>query len=178
MMTPHSALDEIIATEAMDSATLIAENGALRERLARALADAENARRRAERMAQDMKRFAIGEFSRELLVVVDNLRRTVMATQGRDLGEAAPLLEGVQVTERILSNLLDRFGIRKIDALGARFDPSFHEAVMEEGDPSQPPGTVIRVIEDGYTIHDRLLRPARVAVVKRRADVAEGELRP
>jgi molecular chaperone GrpE len=73
----------------------------------------------------------------------------------------------VRSTERMLTQTLERFGVRKIEALGAKFDPALHEAVLEIDDPEREPGTVAQVIEDGYTIHDRLLRPARVAVVKR-----------
>jgi hypothetical protein len=75
--------------------------------------------------------------------------------------------EGVRATERLLEHTFSRFGIQKIDALGKPFDPTLHEAMMEVDDPSQPPGTVVRVAEDGYKIHDRLVRPARVFVVKR-----------
>ena len=81
--------------------------------------------------------------------------------------EDQALIEGVRATERLLEHTFSRFGIQKIDALGKPFDPTLHEAVMEVDDPSQPPGTVVRVAEDGYTIHDRLLRPARVLVAKR-----------
>ena len=106
-------------------------------------------------------------FARELLIVVDNLQRTIAAAedQGPATTEsAAALVEGVRATLRVLMRILERFDVRPIAALGERFDPSVHEAIMEVDDPSQPPGTVIRVVEDGYTINDRLLRPARVVV--------------
>jgi molecular chaperone GrpE len=77
------------------------------------------------------------------------------------------LIEGVRATERMLEQLLERFGIRKIEALGQAFDPNRHEAVMQVDDAERPPGTVAQVIQDGYTIHDRLLRPARVIVSRR-----------
>ena len=184
---PHSNVDEAVAKEAVDVATLVAENASLRDRLLRALADAENTRRRAERTAEEARQFAISDFARELLAVVDNLQRTLAAaSQESPVTAADPaLIEGVQATERLLENALARFGIRKIEALGRPFDPTLHEAVMEVYDASQPPGTVVRVVEDGYTIHDRLLRPARVFVVKRNpkaaappqmVDAAEAEL--
>jgi molecular chaperone GrpE len=166
---PHSVVDEVIAQEAVDAATLMAENASLRDRLLRALADAENTRRRAERAAVEAQQYTISDFARELLVVADNLQRTIAAADRHtpETVEDAALIEGVRATERILEHTLGRFGVRKIDALGARFDPTLHEAVMEVDDPSQPPGTVVRVVEDGYTIHDRLLRPARVFVARR-----------
>jgi molecular chaperone GrpE len=170
MAAPHSIEDEAVATEAVDPATLIAENASLRDRLLRALADAENTRRRAERVAEEAMQYSIADFARELLNVADNLQRTLAAAEKLtpDAAEDAALLEGVRATARILSQVLERFGVLKINALGARFDPNLHETVMEVDDPSHPPGTIIEVVEDGYMIRDRLLRPARVCVVKRR----------
>lgn len=169
MRMPHHMVDEAVAAEAIDPATLIAENKSLRDRLLRALADAENTRRRAERTAEEARQYAIADFARELLVVADNLQRTIDAAERRapETVEDAALIEGVRATERLLMHTLERFGVRKIEAAGQPFDPNLHEAVMEADDPEHPPGTVVRVVEDGYTIHDRLLRPARVFVAKR-----------
>ena len=173
----HSIEDEAVATEAVDIGTLLKENAALLEekaslqdRLLRALAEAENTRRQAARTAEEARRFAIADFARELLIVIDNLQRTIDAAdgQGPSARENATLIEGVQATLRVLLQTLERFGVRRIEALGQRFDPNLHEAVMEVDDPTQPPGTVTQVVEDGYTIHGRLLRPARVVVSKRR----------
>jgi molecular chaperone GrpE len=157
--------------ESVSAQALAAENASLRDRMLRALADAENTRRRAERMAQDTSKYAVADFARELLAVADNLRRTITAAEQRAPerdGDAA-LLEGVRATERALMHGFGRFGVRKIDALGVPFDPTLHEAVIEVADESHPPGSVVQVLEDGFTIHDRLLRPARVAVAERRA---------
>jgi molecular chaperone GrpE len=165
MAKPHSTEDEIVATEAVDVGTLIAENASLRDRLLRALAEADNTRRQADRARDDERKFAIADFARGLLVAVDNLQRTIdAAEQTRSTEANAALLEGVRATLRLLMQNLERFGVRRIDALGQRFDPNLHEAVMEVKDPSRPPGTVTQVVEDGYMIHDRLLRPARVVV--------------
>ena len=166
---PHHMVDEAVAAEAVDPATLIAENKSLRDRLLRALADAENTRRRAERTAEEARQYAISDFARELLVVADNLQRTIDAAERRtpETVEDAALIEGVRATERLLMRTLERFGVQKIEAVGQPFDPNLHEAVAEVDSPEHSPGTVVRVVEDGYTIHDRLLRPARVVVAKR-----------
>jgi molecular chaperone GrpE len=174
MAMPHSIEDEAVATEAVDMGTLVAENASLRERLLRALAEAENTRRRADRTAEEARKFAIADFARELLVVVDNLQRTIDAAEGEGAAANAALLEGVRATLRLFMQTLERFGVHRIDALGQRFDPSLHEAIMEVEDPAQPPGTVVRVVEPGYTLQDRLLRPARVFVAKRVARRASG----
>jgi molecular chaperone GrpE len=170
MASPHSIEDEAVATEAVDMATLLTENASLRDRLLRALAEAENTRQRADRTAEEARRFAVADFARELLVVVDNLKRTIEArdAQPPSAAENAALIEGVKATLRLLMQTLERFGVQQIEALGQPLDPNLHEVMMEGDDPSQPPGTVIRVLEDGYTIHGRLLRPARVVVSKRR----------
>ncbi len=160
------------------SAALQAENADLRERMLRALADAENTRRRAERSAQDAGRYAVADFARELLPVVDNLERTInAATPGQPPTSESALLTGVAATQRLLQHALEQFGIRKIDAKGAPFDPALHEAMMEVADTSQPTGVVVDVMEDGFTIHDRLLRPARVVVAQRRkpTESAQGQ---
>ena len=153
----------------VDTAALQAENSSLRDRMLRALADAENTRRRAERAQREASQFAVAGFARELLPVADNLQRTVAAAErraGEPVDEGA-LVEGVRVIERLLQHTFGQFGIRRIDALGAPFDPALHEAMLEVADGSQPPGAVVHVLEDGYTLHDRLLRPARVAVAGR-----------
>ena len=157
-------------TEAPDVAALQAENASLQDRLLRALADADNVRRRAERAAQDARSFAVADFSRELLAVVDNLRRAIAAAEDSAVDGAggASLVEGIQATERSLMRTLERFGVREIEAHGAAFDPLRHEAIMEVEDPERAPGAVVDVMEEGYTIHDRLLRPAKVSVTRSR----------
>jgi molecular chaperone GrpE len=162
------------AEQPADVDALAAENASLRDRMLRALADAENTRRRSERTTQEASRYAVTDFAREVLTVADNLRRTLEAAERapRASAEDAALIEGVRATQRMLMQALEGFGVRKIEALGAPFDPTLHEAVFEVEDPSHPPGTVVQVVEDGYTIHDRLLRAARVGVSKRPAEAA------
>jgi molecular chaperone GrpE len=168
----HSVEDEAVAVEAVDPATLLSENQSLRDRLQRALADAENTRRRAERSLDEMRQYATANFAREMLGVEDNLHRAIDSAERNPVKsvEDAALLEGVRSTERMLMQALARFGVQKIEAAGAPFDPALHEAVLEVDDPERQAGTVAEVLEDGYTIHGRLLRPARVAVVKRRIE--------
>ena len=152
--------------EAKDS-DLRSENASLRERLMRALAETENTRRQGERRTQDAQQYAITNFARELLQVVDNLRRAIDAGAGRaDTGNGDGLIDGVVATDRILAQVLKRFGVEEIEALNAPFDPEKHEAVMEVDAAEQPPRSVVQVLENGYTLNDRLLRPARVAVAK------------
>ena len=170
---PHNSSNKARAAEqSVENDALAAENASLRDRLLRALADAENTRRRADRTAEDASRYAITDFAREILAVADNLQRTLAAAERPAFGTNGDiaLIEGVRATQRMLMQALERYGVRKIEALGQPFDPALHEAVLEVDDASHPPGTVVRVVEDGYTIHDRLLRAARVVVSKRRPE--------
>jgi molecular chaperone GrpE len=159
---------------------LVAENVGLEDRMLRALAEAENARRQADRSVSEARKYAVSEFAREMLNVWDNLQRTIAACERQPHGAPdSALIAGVRATERMLTSSLERFGLVKIAALYAPFDPNLHEAVMEVDEPSRPPGTVATVLEDGFKLHDRLVRAARVAVVRRRAeelDAKPGEL--
>jgi molecular chaperone GrpE len=137
----------------------------------RALADAENTRRRAERDVADARQYAITSFAREMLQVGDNLRRALEAVpqdkrSGADSTLAA-LLEGVEVTERGLDQTLAKFGVRRIDAKGKKFDPSFHQAMFEVPRDDVPPGTVVDELQAGYAIGERVLKPSLVVVAKR-----------
>ena len=183
MASKVHSIDEAIATDVLDMGTLLTENKALQDenkslhdRLLRALAEAENVRRQADRTAMEARQYGIGEFARELLLTVDNLRRTVEAAERSPAtgAENAALLEGVQATLRAFLQSLERFGVRPIVAQGKPFDPKFHEAIAIIDDPTQPPGTVTKVVEQGYTLRDRLLRPARVTVAKS-SDQKSGE---
>jgi molecular chaperone GrpE len=161
----HDADNKTAPTEPAEIDRLKAENESLHDRLLRALADAENTRRRTEDRIEDARKFSIADFARELLIVLDNLKRAITAAQGEAASNEA-LLQGVQATQRLFVQTLERFGVRRIEALGRRFDPHLHEAIMAVDDRSQPPGTVVRVVDEGYTIDERLLRPARVVVAK------------
>ncbi|MCC3246985.1 nucleotide exchange factor GrpE [Methylocystis sp. WRRC1] len=149
---------------------LYAENAGLKDKLLRALADAENVRRRAEKEVSDAKLYGAANFAREMLSFVDNLRRAVESVPQDKRGGldpvAASLLEGVELMERDFLSRLGRFGVKKIEAQGARFDPNQHEALFEIPDESQPAGTVAQVVEQGYMIGERVLRPAKVGVTR------------
>ena len=122
----------------------------------------------------DARESGISDFAAELLSVVDNLQRAIASAEDRtDQTPAdAAFLDGVRATQRQLLATLARFGVKRIEALGASFDPNLHEAMAEVEDDSRPPRSVVSVLEDGYMIHDRLLRAARVAVAKRRLEAA------
>jgi molecular chaperone GrpE len=165
--TMENDVDSSASGEEGKDNNLTSENASLRERLMRALAETENTRRQGERRAQDAQQYAITSFARELLQVVDNLRRAIdAAATDAEARKGDGLIEGVAATDRVLTQILNRFGVKEINALNEPFDPRKHEAVMETDETEQPPGRVAQVLEDGYMLHDRLLRPARVVVAK------------
>jgi molecular chaperone GrpE len=152
-----------------DLDALLAENAEMRDRLLRTMADMENLRRRTEREKSDTARYAISNFARDVLTVGDNLKRTiehVPAEAAADDPALKSFLEGVELTERELLNVLERHGVTRIEPLGQRFDPNCHQAMYEVEDAAVPEGTVVDVMQSGYTIGDRCLRPALVAVSK------------
>ena len=152
-----------------DAAALAAEVADLKDKLLRALAEIENVRRRAERDRRDAARYAIAGFAREMLRVADNLSRALESVSADDRSQNEALdtvVSGVEMTEREMLSAFERQGIRPIEALGQKFDHNVHEAMFELDDPSKPPGTVVRVLETGYMLNDRLLRPAKVGTAK------------
>ena len=145
------------------------EIGQLRDRAVRAAAETEKIRLRGERAAKDASEFAITAFAREVLSVSDNLCRAITASDDRPVPAGHYVLdEGVRATERQLASVLQRFGVQKIEAIGKTFNPHLHEAVMETKDTAETAGTVVQVLEEGYIIHGRLLRPARVIIATAR----------
>jgi molecular chaperone GrpE len=160
------------APEAPDltSTELARETADLKDRLLRALAEMENLRRRTEREVADTRAYGISAFARDLLGVADNMRRALEAVGTAPHDSADPgmkaLIEGVELTERELLNVLEKHGVRKVDPQGTKFDPHRHQAMVEVPDPSVPAGTVVQVVQPGYTIGERVLRPALVAVAK------------
>lgn len=149
---------------------LVKENEELKDRALRLAAEMENLRRRTARDVQDAKSYAIANFARDMLQVADNLDRALAAVpaearEGDDAGFKA-LVEGVELTGRSMMGSLERHGVKKLDPAGERFDPNFHQAMFEVPDPSTPSGTVVQVVQTGYSIGERVLRPAMVGVAK------------
>jgi molecular chaperone GrpE len=138
------------------------ENEARIDNLMRALADADNARKRAERHAAEVRQYAIDDFARDLLAVADNLQRAIASAETTADGDG--LLDGVRATAKLLESVLERHGVTRIEARGVPFDPRRHEAIAVIDDATREPGEIVDVAEEGYMIRDRLLRPARVLV--------------
>ena len=166
--TPSTSADPGLEVGA-DLSALLMENAEMRDRLLRTMADMENLRRRTEREKTDTARYAISNFARDVLTVGDNLKRTIDHVPAEAAAQDPALksfLEGVELTERELLNVLERHGVTRIEPLGARFDPNCHQAMYEVPNPDVPEGTVVDVMQAGYVIGDRCLRPALVAVAK------------
>jgi len=140
----------------------------LKDRLLRALAETENVRRRAERERTDATKYGVTQFARDLLDVADNLRRAIDSVPEAQVRDDATrnLLAGVAATERALLSAFERHGIKRVDPKGERFDHNFHQAIFEAENTGKPAGTVVEVLQPGYLLHDRLLRPAMVGVAK------------
>jgi molecular chaperone GrpE len=140
----------------------------LKDKLLRSIAETENLRRRSERQVSDAAQYAVTSFARDLLSVSDNLRRTLdsIPMELRQDGDIKVFVEGIEMTERELLNVFDKQGIVKIVPDGEKFDHNFHQAMFEVENPAAESGTIIQVIQPGYVLKERLLRPAMVGVVK------------
>jgi len=157
-----------LALQAVDA--LKEENAQLKDKLLRTLADMENLRKRLEREKAEATLYAASNFARDLLSVADNFSRAIAAVTPEQRTAAdemsSNLLAGIEVTERELTNVLERHGIRRIDAMGQKFDPHMHQAIFEVPTADHPAGTVVQVMQNGYAIGTRCLRPALVGVAK------------
>ena len=147
----------------------------LRDQLLRAVAETQNVRRRAEKEKTDAANYSVTKFARDMLAVSDNFSRALEALpEGTEIpDDVKPFIEGVELTDRELQNIFERHGIKKIDPKGDKFDHNLHQA-MFEAPTEDPDGTIIQVMQVGYQIKDRLLRPAMVGVSKGGAAKAEG----
>jgi molecular chaperone GrpE len=150
-----------------------------RDKMLRTLAEMENLRKRTAREVADARIYGITGFARDVLDIADNLQRALDAVPAEAKAAAGPglnaLIEGVELTERSLLNTLEKNGVKKFDPAGEKFDPNFQQAMYEVPDPSVPAGTVVQVVQAGYTIGERVLRPALVAVSKGGAKAAAAE---
>jgi len=157
---PEEGSAEALAKEAAES----------RDKMLRTLAEMENLRKRTTREVADARAYGISGFARDVLDIADNLQRALDAVPAEAKASADPglkaLIEGVELTERSLLNTLEKNGVKKFDQSGEKFDPNFQQAMYEVPDPSVPPGTVVQVVQAGYMIGERVLRPALVAVSK------------
>ena len=158
---------------------LVKEAAEARDKMLRTLAEMENLRKRTQKEVADGRTYAIANFARDVLDIADNLQRALDAVpaEAKAAAEAGikALIEGVELTERSLLNTLEKNGVKKFDPAGEKFDPNFQQAMYEVPDSSVPAGTVVQVVQAGYTIGERVLRPALVAVSKGGAKVATSE---
>ena len=177
MMTDETAqppYEENTAAEDLQAddplAAAMRESAELKDKVLRTLAEMENLRRRTEREVGDARTYGIAAFARDVLGIADNMQRALDAARQELGGSPDPgvktLLEGVELTERELLKALEKNGVKRFDPQGERFDPNLHQAMYEVPDPSVPSGMVMQVIQPGYMIGDRMLRPALVAVSK------------
>jgi molecular chaperone GrpE len=166
---PEEGSSEALAREAADA----------RDKMLRTLAEMENLRKRTAREVSDARTYGISGFARDVLDIADNLQRALDAVPAEAKAAADPglkaLIEGVELTERSLHNALEKNGVRRFDPAGEKFDPNVHQAMYEVPDPSVPAGTIAQVIQSGYMIGDRVLRPALVGVAKGGAKAAASE---
>ena len=158
------------AVEPTPSTALEREHAEMRDRLLRTLAEMENLRKRTEREVVDSRLYGVSSFARDMLGVADNMRRALdalppEARASADAGMKA-LIEGVELTERELLKALEKNGVRQFTPQGEKFDPNVHQAMFEVPDPTVPAGSIVQVVQPGYMIGERVLRPALVGVSK------------
>lgn len=170
-ISPETGTEQQADTAAADPfAGLKAENDDLRDKFLRLAAEMDNLRRRTEREVKDAKSYSVASFARDMLGVSDNLRRALDAIPAETRSAATDglntLIEGVEMTERSMQSALERHGIRKIDAEGQKFDANFHQAMFEIPNPAVPNNTIVQVVQAGYAIGERVLRPAMVGIAK------------
>lgn len=165
-------VDEAADTEPQADllAPLVAERDELKDRVLRTLAEMENLRRRTEREVADARTYAVTNFARDMLNAADNIRRALESVPEAErtaaTGAFKALIDGIELTERDLAKTLERHGVKAIEPKGQRFDPNRHQAMFEVPDTEVPSGTVVQVMQSGYVIGDRTLRPALVGVAK------------
>jgi len=155
---------------------LTKEAAEAKDRMLRTLAEMENLRKRTAREVSDARTYGISGFARDVLDIADNLQRALDAVPAEARAAADPglksLIEGVELTERSLHNALEKHGVKRFDPAGEKFDPNIHQAMYEVPDPSVPAGTIAHVVQAGYMIGERVLRPALVGVAKGGAKAA------
>lgn len=172
-----------IAEAAIDpTEQLLAENAELKDRLLRLAAEMENLRKRTEREIGDTRSYAIAGFARDMLTATDSLSRALMMLppEARDTADATirSLVDGMELTEREMQRLLAKHGVKPIEAEGQKFDPHRHQAMFEVPDATKPEGTVVQVVQQGFAIGERVLRPAMVGIAKGGMPAAANDTAP
>jgi molecular chaperone GrpE len=161
---PHAAEFAVLQS-------LQAEVDTLRDQRLRALAEAENIRRRADKEKADASQYAVTKFARDMLGIADNFARALAAVPAHIRDAADPqvkaVLDGVEATDRQLIQTLERYGVKPVDTSDSKFDPNLHQAIAEVPGNGKPAGSIVDVVQQGYTIGERLLRPAMVTVAKK-----------
>ena len=141
-------------------------------RLLRTLAETENLRKRYEREKEDLSNYVISNFAKETLAILDNLQRALSSIKTNDFKDTdeniKTFVEGIELTEKQIITIFEKFKIEKVKSLDTNFDPNFHQAMFEVESEDKEPGTVVEVVQEGYKIGDRLLRPALVGVSKKK----------
>ncbi|SDN82746.1 molecular chaperone GrpE [Lutimaribacter pacificus] len=161
----NAAAEEEITDEAAEVDALRAERDEYRDKFMRALADAENSRKRAEKDRREAEQYGGSKLARDMLPVYDNLKRALEAATDEQRAAFGPLLEGVELTLRELLNVFGKHGIELVSPVeGDPFDPQLHQAMFEAPVPGTKAGQIIQVSAEGFMLHDRLLRPAQVGV--------------
>ena len=188
--TPEQASEGVVSKpyimpddpEPAAAEALTKELGETRDKMLRTLAEMENLRKRTSREVSDARTYGITGFARDVLEIADNLQRALDAVPAEARANADPglkaLIEGVELTERSLLNTLEKNGVKKFDPSGEKFDPNFQQAMYEVPDPSVPAGTVVQVVQAGFMIGERVLRPALVGVAKGGAKAAANSNEP
>ena len=164
-----AATAEAAAPELDELEALKAENKKLKEDFLRAYADAENTKRRCTQEIEKNNKYAVSSFAKNLLSVADNLDRALKSIpedKKNDCEHLKSLLAGVEMTQRELDKVFEKFGIKKMDIEGKHFDPNFHQVIQEVEDKDKPAGTIVAELQTGYMINDRILREAMVVVTK------------
>ncbi|MBR1601757.1 MAG: nucleotide exchange factor GrpE [Alphaproteobacteria bacterium] len=167
-ISSKEAVEEAVSKEeSKDELQLLKEeNTKLKDSFLRAYAEAENTKKRCQQEIEKNSKFAISEFAKELLGVADNLQRAMTSAKNSDNEQCKALLQGVEMTQKELTKVFAKFGIKKIDCLDTVFDPNLERVVQEIEDKEKPAGTVIAELQSAYTINDRILREAMVVVTK------------
>ncbi len=174
--TPDEPLANDTGTPGGHFAELEAEVARLKDQALRAMAEAENTRRRAQREIEDNNKYAVSNFARDLLPFADNLRRALdqLPPELRGDEKVNQFVTGIELIEREFVQTLERYHIKRVEPLGQPFDHNLHQAVAQVEAADKPPGTVVQVLQSGYTLHGRLLRPAMVVVSKAGAAASGG----